>query len=205
MTVQSNDVIAIADLLKDDDLSEAVRAALAILQKITDRPDLHQRDPLERFINLLLGEIAERAVYVWLARGSKEVARVQKNPGGPDPGYDLIVKGSNGRPLTVSVKSSVSVYKSEINDILDTFKLAVTQAEARKADIHIQVYYWLEPGAQTRTTVPSISKAIIAAWAFKGDLANVSYASYTPSERRPAPEIKLRNLRPMKDLLRHLK
>lgn len=204
MAVQPEDVIYIAELLKESDLIDAVKVASTIMQAISDRPDLHSRDPLERFIDLVLGEVAERAVYAWLRKNDKNTERVQKNYRGPDPGYDLIVKNPGREPITISVKSSVSVYKSEIPKILDTFTLAVTPAEAAKADAHVQVYYWLEPQAQIRTSVPSLSKAIIVAWALKNDLVKEDYTSYTSREQRRAPEKRLRELRPMQELLKHV-
>lgn len=176
------------------DFINAIMKAQKTLENIKDRFDLHDRDDLERFINTLMGTIAEKMVGKWL----KEQGLRVKDSETLD--YDLTAISANGKEFSISVKSSLSAFKS-LEDILEQFTIAITPEEASKANIHVQVYFWLNLHSRPRTTVPSLRNAAIIGWCALEHLErlNVSFDSYATEERR-APKIKLSQLQPMASL-----
>jgi hypothetical protein len=195
-----DDTIAVT--LTTEEFSACIFRAERIARHVVDRHDLHPRDDLERFINVLMGEIAEQMVLSWLiANGKYAKSAVDKTSDIPDIGHDVIVKSREGAEKTCSVKSSLS-YKMDIDGILNNFKLATKESELR--DINIQVYFWLSlapPQTQSRVTVPAIRQSAIICWFGSNDISN--FAAYN-HEKRQAPAVLLKQGRCMRDLLKLL-
>lgn len=209
MAVTSSDTIPVNDVLDVSAVVDAAERAMRILGRVRDRGDLHERDALERFLDVLLGQLAEAAVLKWLSGQGKKVEHISRTAVGSDPGYDITMQAATGSKVKISVKSSISACIYDIKRILDTFNVAITENEARKADVHVQVYYRLRLGgasresgsgvASPRVVVPSLREAILVGWIRGEDVT--SFASYN-TESRQAAEMKLKDLHPMRDLLR---
>lgn len=196
--VTVNDVVKV--LLSRDELNRCIDNAKLVLRNLVDRKDLHERDDLERFNDILMGEIAEYMIIKWLnSQGKYAKSSVNKELGAPDPGHDIELKRKDTKEIIkCSVKSSLS-FKKGIDGILKEFKLATTPKEIR--DVNVQVYFWLElnpSGSAPRTTVPSLNNSAIIGWFGVKDLA--LFQSYN-HERRQAPIKSLNNSRPMSELL----
>jgi hypothetical protein len=195
--VTENDIVYVE--LNKEEFREAAEVALIIATSISDRPDLHPRDLLERFIDCLMGEVAERMVLRWLRQNGKYAKpAADKKAAERDPGHDILVKLLNNKIVRASIKSSLSALKDNPGQILSTFTLAVTPKEIR--EINIQVYFWLSLRGSPRVTVPSIKQAAIMAWASDDDLRKTNFKEYR-GEERLAPELKLKDLRPPSELL----
>jgi hypothetical protein len=198
--VTKNDLVYIE--LDKQEFREAAEVALIIATSIPDRPDLHPRDLLERFIDCLMGEVAERMVLRWLRQNGKYAEpAADKKAAERDPGHDILLKLGTKEVVRASIKSSLSALKDDPGEILSTFTLAVTPKEIRK--INIQVYFWLSLWGSPRVTVPSMKQAAIVAWALDADLRKTNFKKYR-GEERLAPERKLKDLRPPRELLKSL-
>jgi hypothetical protein len=201
MPVIKSDIIHIGKF-PDDVLAKLIDSSNRIAKNIVDREDLHERDYMERFLNVLLGEIAEYAVINWLKTNGKFAeSAVDKNSPHPDLGHDINLKTVDDNAIQCSVKSSLSALKG-IASLVDQFTLATTERELR--DVNIQVYCWLDLYASSgyRTNVPSTRNLALIAWASIKDITE--FKSYT-TERRESPDVKLKEMRPMRDLLKYLK
>jgi len=198
--VTENDIVYVE--LNKEEFREAAEVALIIATSISDRPDLHPRDLLERFIDCLMGEVAERMVLRWLHQNDKYAKpAADKKAAERDPGHDILVKLRTEKIVCASIKSSLSALKDDPEQILSTFTLAVTPEEIR--EINIQVYFWLSLRGSPRVTVPSMKQAAIVAWALDADLKKTNFKEYR-GEERLAPELKLKDLRPPRELLDRL-
>lgn len=199
MTVTPNDVIPLSGLnLSDDLFSTAVNTALKLTPHIVDRPDLHGRDVMERFYNVLNGEIAEQAVIAYLHRQGKFAeSAVDKNAARPDLGHDIHVRRLDGTQATCSIKSSLS-YKFGVEGILRNFRPAFKPSELR--EFNIQVYYHYTLDQPPRLTLPAFSGADIIGWGSLEDLSPSSATAYT-GEQRKVVDIKLAQMSPMASLL----
>jgi hypothetical protein len=198
MAVNQDTVIKIA--LSENDLSSCIDNTQILCETISDRSDLHLRSYMERYIDIMMGEVAEVAVIKWLKQNGKyAVSAVNKSSGKPDSGRDIILRGKHKQEIECSVKSSLSVYKDNINDILDTFTIATKASELRK--VNIQVYYWLKLKGENRITVPSNKNMAIIGWIGENDVKE--FGTYN-TENRQVAKIKLRNIRTMKSLLDYL-
>lgn len=199
-------MIAVKDVvfvpLNPQNLNTAIDNAQIILDSIIDRGNLHSRDKLEQFNNILMGEIAEQMVMQWLSDNGKFVqSSVDKNSGVADLGHDLYLKNrKNNEIITCSIKSSLS-YSKGLDGILQYFKLATTPTELRS--VNIQVYFWLDlnPQIGSRTTVTSFKHSAIIGWFGYNDL--IEFDSYN-REKRLAPVQTLQNARTMQELLDYL-
>lgn len=199
MAVLKNDVIRMN--MNDMDMQECISNAQILCETMKDRSDLHLRSYMERYIDILMGEVAEKMVINWLHdNGKYAISAVNKKSGKPDLGHDIIVMHRNGSELKCSIKSSLSVYKSDLDDILDNFTMATKATEIR--NINIQVYYWLSlKNYKHRITVPSTDNMAIIGWTAKNDIKKFSV--YNGEERQVA-DIKLREVRSMRSLLPYL-
>ena len=198
MAVNQDTVIKIA--LSENDLSSCIDNTQILCETISDRSDLHLRSYMERYIDIMMGEVAEAAVIKWLKQNGKyAVSAVNKSSGKPDSGRDLILKDKQKREIECSVKSSLSVYKDNMNDILDTFTIATKASELRK--VNIQVYYWLKLKGENRITVPSNKNMAIIGWIGENDVKE--FGTYN-TEKRQVAKLKLRNIRTMQSLLDYL-
>lgn len=200
MAIVRNDIVKVK--LKNRDLQICIENAQFLCETIMDRKDLHLRSYMERYIDILMGEVAETAVINWLHENGKyAVSAVDKKSGKPDLGHDIIVKDTRGKELKCSIKSSLSVYKSDLDEIIDNFTLASKKSEVR--DINIQVYYWLnlQGGSHNRTTVPSNENMAIIGWLGSNDIDK--YTKYNTEERETVNK-KLRDVRTMQSLLSYL-
>ncbi len=204
MSVTVEDVIYLD--MPDSMVAHGVGTALHLTTRLTDRADLHARDFLERFLDILLGELAETMVLSWLlAMGKTAQSAVDKSTATPDLGHDLWLTSRDGRPVTCSVKSSLSALKG-LEDILTDFTLATRPDEVR--DVNVQVYFWLDVFGRlspdrSRVTLPSLRYAAIVGWAARRDLEPAEFVPYT-TERRPAPTLRLCDIRPPAELLTYL-
>ena len=198
MAVNQDTVIKIA--LSENDLSSCIDNTQILCETISDRSDLHLRSYMERYIDIMMGEVAEAAVIKWLKQNGKyAVSAVNKSSGKPDSGRDIILRGKHKQEIECSVKSSLSVYKDNINDILDTFTIATKASELRK--VNIQVYYWLKLKGENRITVPSNKNMAIIGWIGENDVKE--FGTYN-TEKRQVAKLKLRNIRTMQSLLDYL-
>ncbi|SFF13240.1 hypothetical protein [Trichococcus pasteurii] len=198
MAVTRDNVIPVN--LTETEIKECVDIAKHISSHIVDRADLHARDYLERFINVLQGEIAEKMVINWLRENGKYVASaVDKTSTTPDLGHDLILKNHSDEDIRCSIKSSLSAFK-DIDEIISSFTLATTLHEIR--EVNIQTYFWLNLHGNPRQVVPNAGNAAIIAWAGEKDFS--SFHSYT-TENRESPVKKLSELRSMNSLLEYIK
>ena len=198
MAVNQDTVIKIA--LSDKELSICTENTQILCKTISDRSDLHLRGYMERYIDVMMGEVAEAAVIKWLRQNGKyAVSAVNKSSGKPDSGRDLILKDKQKREIECSVKSSLSVYKDNMNDILDNFTIATKASELRK--LNIQVYYWLKLKGENRVTVPSDKNMAIIGWIGENDVEE--FGTYN-TEKRQVAKLKLRNIRTMQSLLDYL-
>jgi hypothetical protein len=199
--INTNDVIRI--ILDKTELNKCIDNAKLVLRNLVDRKDLHERDDLERFNNVLMGEIAECMVIKWIKINGKYVkSSVDKNSGVPDLGHDIeLKKADSGEIIKCSIKSSLS-FKKGLDGIVNEFKLATTEKELR--EVNIQVYFWLELTPQKnlpRTTVSSLTNSAIIGWFGKKDLNNFDKYNH---EQRQAPTKSLSSARPMVDLLKYI-
>ncbi len=198
MAVSKDSIIKID--LSNIDMYNCVENTQILCETMIDRSDLHLRSYMERYIDILMGEAAEMAVIKWLKQNGKyAVSAVNKKSGKPDLGHDIILKDIREREIKCSVKSSLSVYKNKIDDILDTFTVATKASELRK--VNIQVYYWLELNGESRTTVPSNDNMAIIGWIGENDVEE--FDTYN-TEKRQVAKIKLRDVRSMQSLLDYL-
>ena len=184
--------------LADPDLADCIETATRIAPGIADRGDLHARDGLERYINVLLGEVAERMVLVWLqGQGKHAEPAGDKRGDEPDAGHDLLLR-RRGAELRCSVKSSLSA-QYDLPRILAEFTLATKRIELRP--VNVQVYFWLDlrPADGHRTTVPSLRHAAMIGWAGLRDVQQ--FRKYATEARESPAEFKLHQMRPMADLL----
>lgn len=200
MTKRMNSEVTSSDIikfkLKDSTIKSCIDTACKLVDTMIDRNDLHGRDYLEKFLNILMGELAEQLVISWIKNCGKYVeSAVDKNSGRPDLGHDILLKSKDGRQIKASIKSSLSVHKQP-KDIISEFTLATTKKEIR--EVNIQVYFWLNLYDNPRKVLPSTDNLAIIAWCGKKDLQN--FSSYT-TEKRESPTQKLKNLRTMKTLL----
>jgi hypothetical protein len=182
-------------------LNSCINNAQGLLATMIDRANLHARDDLEKFFNLLMGEIAEHMVLGWLTKKGKfAVSAVNKTSGQPDAGHDLELLAIDGRKVRCSIKSSFSFAKQP-SEIIKLFKLATTPSELR--EINIQVYFWIDPhkpAGQPRTTLPSLTNCAMIGWFPKDDLEKQKFAAYN-GEMRVAPIAGLEHARSMNSLL----
>ena len=197
--IAEDDVIHI-ELIKRE-LDACIDTAKHISGHVVDRKDLHARDDLERFINVLMGEVAEQMVIKWLKeQGKFAESAVDKISNKPDMGHDIKVIRTNGNELLLcSVKSSLS-YKLDVQGILNICKIASKKSELR--DINVQVYFWLTLNPKdngNRLTVPSLRQAAIIGWFGRNDL--LKFAAYNHEEGREAPIETLNGGRTMSSLL----
>lgn len=195
--VTVNDVIKV--ILDKTELNECIDNAKLVLRNLNDREDLHKRDDLERFNNILMGEIAEYMVIKWLRSHGKYVRpSVDKSLSVPDLGHDIELKGKGGKILRCSIKSSLSFQKG-LGGIIEEFKLATTKKEIR--EVNIQVYFWLELKPQkgsSRKTVSSLTNSAIIGWFGEKDINNFGIYNH---EEREVPNDTLSSARPMVTLL----
>ncbi|MFC6665472.1 hypothetical protein ACFP9V_09040 [Deinococcus radiopugnans] len=66
MPLSAANAVPLDGLVSEAMVQEAARTCAHLLPYVVDRADLHGRDPLEKFHNLLMGEIAELAVIAYL-------------------------------------------------------------------------------------------------------------------------------------------
>lgn len=206
MTVTPSGVIA--RQLSQADLAQCIQAAASLFPHIVDRKDLHQRDDLERFIDVLMGEVAELMAIRWLRDNGKfAVSAVDKTSGSPDLGHDVwVIDRQSQRLAKTSIKSSISAQLS-LERILAEMKLATKKSELR--DFNMQVYFWLTinppktgnpPKAGHRIVVPTVNQSAIMCWFADDDLRNGTFAAYN-GEGREAPDIPLTAGRAMETFL----
>ena len=197
MLLKPSDVIQ--PVLTDGELQECLSTAQVLLKNMRDRADLHARGTLERYIDIAMGEIAERSVIKWIqSQGKFAESAVDKTSGRPDDGHDIILHGRDGRSIKCSVKSSLSVHYSKVEDFLQRFHLSSKKSEIR--GINIQVYYWLDLSSTPRVVTPSERNMAIIGWLGRKDLTGIGEGQYA-TESRPVVEVELSNMRPMRTLL----
>lgn len=199
--IEPSDVIHF-DINKED-LKICIDNAKNIMSTIIDRKDLHSRDDLEQFNNLLMGEISEMTVLKWLhSKGKYAVSTVDKTAAQPDLGHDLQLRDVKGNYIHCSIKSSLSALQA-LDYIVSNFKLATKQSELR--EVNIQVYFWLviNPTGdnKSRTTVLSLRNLAIIGWFGVNDLKK--FENYA-TENREAPTKPLKEARSMESLLSRL-
>lgn len=186
--------------LSDKKMKECIDNARILIESMKDRKDLHKRDYLERYIDILMGEAAEQSVIEWInSKGKYAKSAVDKKSGKPDAGHDVVMRDKKGKEILCSVKSSLSVYKSDIKDIIKEFTIATKKSEVRK--VNIQVYFWLILNGEHRVSVPSNGNMAIIGWVGENDIHGFSkYAT----ENRESPTIKLNEARSMNSLLNYI-
>lgn len=197
MAITARDVIG--PVLEDREIKECMETALRLLNSMHDRPDLHSRSCLERFNDIVMGEIAEQSVIKWIkSQGKFAQSAVDKSSGRPDGGHDIILRADDGRVVQCSVKSSLSVYKKEMDEIIREFRLSSKKGEIR--DINIQAYFWLDLKGRPRVSTPSDRNMALIGWCGRRDLDGREEGNYA-TEARPVVGISLSELRSMKSLI----
>lgn len=197
MAITAEDVVG--PILEDNEIKECIDTAQQLLKSMGDRADLHSRSCLERFNDIVMGEIAERSVIKWLQeQGKFAQSAVDKSSGQPDSGCDIMLHAKDGRDIRCSVKSSISVLKSEMDDIIHTFRLSSKKAEIQ--DVNIQVYFWLNLNRSPRVSTPSDKNMALIGWCGRRDLIGREEGEYA-TEKRPIVDISLKELRSMNSLL----
>ncbi len=192
----------VAYKLSKEQMKECIGNASQLTDFITDRFDLHSRSYLEKFMNVLMGEISERMVIEWLhSQGKYAESAVDKHSEHPDLGHDIWIKNPQNKLCRCSVKSSVSGLKEEMGDILSTFSPAFKPEEIR--DINIQVYFWLQLHRAPRISVLSENNAAIIGWLSAGDVSGCGQISYSTENRRKI-NLLLNQMRPLEELLSYL-
>ncbi|CAM4017599.1 hypothetical protein [Deinococcus frigens] len=198
MPLTAADAIPLRDLVSEEMVGAAAITCARLLPHVRDRADLHGRDPLEKYHNLLMGEVAELAVIAYLTgQGKSAVSAVDKAATTPDAGHDLLVCRENGTAAKCSVKSSLS-YRHGIGAIPGQFRPAFNRREPR--DINIQVYFHYRLDSEPRTTVAASTHAYIIGWASEKKLLDSGFIVYNGEKRRVA-DLKLADLSPMAELL----
>ena len=196
-------------ILSNEKVNECISTALTISSCIADRHDLHDRSALERFENVVMGELSEQAVIQFLRENGKIVyapTYAQKTNGKPDGGYDVEVVDICGNRQKVSIKSSLSVYKQSPEEIVENPKFHLASKRSELRAINIQVYFWLDTKGSTghRTAVPSEKNMMIVGWVCGRKIRNASAYSAYATEGREVVEVSLKELRPMSELLQYL-
>lgn len=198
MPLTAADAVPLRNLVSEELIQTAAITCARLLPHVRDRAGLHGRDPLEKYHNLLMGEIAELAVIAYLTgQGKSAVSAVDKAAMTPDAGHDLLVRRENGTAAKCSVKSSLS-YRHGIEAIPGQFRPAFNRREPR--DINIQVYYHYRLDSEPRTTVAASAHAYIIGWASEKKLLASEFVVYSGEKRRVA-DLKLADLSPMAALL----
>ena len=188
--------------LSNEEIRAGIVTSLDLIDSVIDRGDLHDRSYLERFIDLILGEISEKIVIKWIRQNGKYAeSAVDKKSRKPDMGHDIWLKNKNGEKIKCSVKSSLSALKSDMDAILCSFKIASKKTEIR--EVNVQVYFWLEIYNNPRTTVPSDTHAAMIGWAGRNDISECTETAYA-TERRKKVQLYLKDLRPMEELLQYI-
>ena len=86
--IEEKDIISFK--FTNNQIKECIEIANNLTDSVVDRKDLHNRDYLERFLDILMGEIAEKLVISWLQQNKKFVkSAVDKTSGKPDLGHDI--------------------------------------------------------------------------------------------------------------------
>ena len=198
--ITENDVISCP--LTPTQIKECIKTSLNLMENIIDRADLHERSTLERFFDILMGEISEQSVIAWLNKqGKHAVSAVDKISSNPDLGHDIILHNSQGEERQCSVKSSVSVKKDSVVSILSVFNLASKSSEIR--DVNIQCVFWLSPDSTPRINVLSEKNFAIVGWEGINTLKEIHTKQYR-GESREVVQVPLKDLRPMSELLQYL-
>jgi hypothetical protein len=192
--------------MDQSELDKAIEFVARCYGNVSDRPDLHERDLLEKFIDGLMGELAERMVLKWLkSQGKDAEPATDKAALLPDPGHDIyVVRASPSEQVKCSVKSSLS-YVSSMEKIIRERRLATTPPEVKA--INVQVFFWLKLRAkktESRLTVPAIRESAIICWFGERDLPPEEFEKYK-HENRLVPKKTLSYGRPMGTLLPKLR
>lgn len=198
--ITAQDTLKIA--IPADIFERCVQVASRLSSRIADRADFHGRDQLERFNNILMGEIAEQLVIHWLSsHGKFAESTVDKFSDKPDMGHDLRLKSRDGRDIYCSVKSSLTFSKDE-NGIVEEFTLASKASELR--EVNIQVYFWLRlhpKPHESRITVPSLAQCALIGWFGCRQIAQFQHYNH---EQRQSPLVRLKEANSMQKLLDYL-
>lgn len=198
MPLSAEDAVPLRGLVTEALVQTAAMTCARLLPHMRDRADLHGRDPLERYHNLLMGEIAELAVIAYLTgQGRWAVSAVDKAATVPDAGHDVVLRRRDGTAARCSVKSSLS-YHHGIAAIPGQFRPAFNSREPR--DINVQVYYHYNLRGEPRTTVAALAHAYIIGWAPERRLLGSEFIVYNGEQRRVA-DLRLADLSPMAELL----
>ena len=198
MPLTAADAVPLRELVSEGLVQTAAVTCARLLPHVRDRADLHNRDPLEKYHNLLMGEVAELAVIAYLVgQGKHAVSAVDKGAAKPDAGHDILVRRRDGTAAKCSVKSSLS-YRHGIGAIPGQFRPAFNRREPR--DINIQVYFHYRLDSEPRTTVAASAHAYIIGWASEKKLLASEFAVYS-GEKRGVADLKLADLSPMAELL----
>lgn len=182
-------VIASPDEVKNClDAARVVSNNIEIYYKNNALPD--SRGVIERYIQSLMGELSEHAVYHWFDDNGIDVRFTGgKSLVKPDPGYDLIIY-ANSKELTCSVKSVLLYNSDNLSNELKTRTIRISAEKA--ADINIQVFFIPEDKDKFADRLPTEKNMMIVGWFNKKQL-----------QGRTRP--KLCRMQPLSNLLAELK
>lgn len=195
--ITKDDIVNIE--LSVEQIAICAQNAAKLLPFIKDRKNLHERDPMERFNNVFMGEVAEQMVITYFQnQGKFAISAVNKESSNPDLGHDIYVISKEKRePVRISVKSSID--SCDIKTILTARRPAFTEKE--KCQINIQVYFQLKLNKENkedyRISVPSLKKANIISGFTEKMLGNKTVGL----ENRPCSDIFLENGLPVNHLV----
>lgn len=193
--------------ITDDEVDEVHARSSFLARTIQDRKNLHDRSYQERLTDIEMGEFGELACLKYFHdHGKYAVSAVDKTSGRPDAGFDLILRcADGGKFFRCSVKTSLSVFKSDPEDIIATFQLGSTPKELSQVNIQVYFYYNIHPKkGETRVTVLTVDNLIIVGWIGLLQALKMMGEGHYTGEDRPTVDIPLRNLNPMDELLEYL-
>jgi len=183
-------------------LSEAeMNAAVTFAYHVLTHNHLGRSDPLNRFIQVLMDELAERMVIQWL-HGNGKFAEPASDKGATNPElrHEIWVTDIRGVKVRAAIHTFLSTNKSEIPDILQFHSLSVDPNQL--CGINFSVGYWLQLREKPRVKLPSLQQTAIIGWASDKNLREALKSQ--PEQSRKYAAIKFCDLRPVNELLQFL-
>lgn len=200
--IEKSDIVSVE--LTDKEIAKCAMNASMLLPHVIDRSGLHPRDPMEKFNNIFMGEVAEMMVIKWFRKNGKfAISAVNKNTSNPDLGHDIYLISKNKKEkVFVSVKSSID--SCDIETIINKRRPAFKGSEFR--DLNVQVYFQLKLSVNKeikndyRISVPSLKMANLISWFTKEDL---NKSNLTKLENRECTDTFLKDGRTLMSSLKY--
>ncbi len=196
MTVLPENVICYP--LPDTEINSAVTFAYHAL---THRHSNPRVDPLNRYIQVVMDELAERMVIQWLQTNGKFAeSAVDKGATNPDLGHEIWVTDIRGVKVRAAIHTFLSTNKSEMPEMLESHSLSVETDHL--CGINFSVVYWLQLREKPRVKLPSLQQSAIIGWASDKNFREAAKAQ--PANGGKYAALKFGDLRPVEELLQFL-